>query len=62
MEKFTHKFTVNEIPYKLPTIPNFVQIKIFGREMSLPLSEISYNDLVEYAEAVKQSIIRKHKK
>lgn len=62
MEKFTHKFTGCGMQYKLPVVPNFVTVKIFGKENVVSLKELEYPDLVEYAESVKQSIIRKHKK
>lgn len=62
MEKFTHRFSSSQMAYKIPTEPNFVICKIFGKDTTVPLNELSYPELVEYAEAVKQSIIRKHKK
>ncbi|HRG36918.1 MAG TPA: hypothetical protein PK289_00140 [Bacteroidia bacterium] len=62
MEKFTHKFTGSGIAYKIPTVPNFVTTQIFRKEQVVSLNDLSYPELVEYAEAVKQSIIRKHKK
>lgn len=62
MEKFTHKFSASGIAYKLPTEPNLVICKIFQKEQTVSLKELSYPELCEYAEAVKQSIIRKHKK
>lgn len=62
MEKFTHKFSASGIAYKLPAEPNFVICKIFQKEQTVSLKELSYPELCEYAESVKQSIIRKHKK
>lgn len=62
MEKFTHRFTSSGIAYKIPAEPNFVICKVFGKETTISLNELSYPELCEYAESVKQSIIRKHKK
>ena len=62
MENFTHKFTASGIAYKLPITSNFVITKIFNKEQSIPLGELSYPELCEYAEACKQAIIKKHKK
>jgi len=62
MEKFTHKFTAIGIAYKLPEEPNFVRVQVFKKEVAIQLSELSYPELVEYAESVKQSIIKKHHK
>ena len=62
MSAFTHKFSGSGIAYKLPTVPNFVQIEVLKKETSAPLGELAYPELCEYAEAVKQSIIKKHHK
>ena len=42
MEKFTHKFTASGIAYKLPIISNFVITKIFNKEQTIALGELSY--------------------
>ena len=62
MKKFTHRFTKSGMQYRLPVVFNFVTVKTSSGEDMVSLKQLEYPDLVEYAEAVKQSIIRKHKK
>lgn len=61
MEKFKSNFS-NGVKFRAPTVPNFVTIKVFKREVVISLKELSEADLLEYAEIVKRNILEKHKK